>query len=224
MFGKGKTLDSQRLLAYTDNVIKDLSKKQIELLRRLYIYRQKHGLSPSFRELIKLTRVSDVKSVYRIAEKLEKMGFLEKEKNKARSLKLSDKGMEVIGLSSFPIEFEPTSPIHSQASLAYNNKSLETSGTYSRDDLREIIKSEISAMGVHPDSTTLQGHDPKETMMEGFNSAVYQISHNEGFVTTFGWVMILIFLTWSSIAIVGNNLTALVYSVALSVIIKTILK
>src|SRR3972149_2285791 len=138
------------------------SKKQIELLRQVCIYRQKHGCSPSFRELVKLTQISDVKSVYRIVKKLEKAGFVNREKNKSRSIKLTDRGMEIIGLPSFPITFMPTPSSldqlyqpaefsrndvaissHSQEFIGYGDKSLENNGTDTNSDLQAMIKDEV---------------------------------------------------------------------------------
>jgi len=172
----------------------NISKNQVELLQQLCIYRQEHGASPSFRELAKLAKVSDVKSVYRMTENLEKAGLLEKEKRKSRSLKLSDKGMEAIGLYSFPVKFEAAPSIHSQESLHYRDKLLETSGTYSKDDLQEIIKSEIAAMGAHPTGTTLQEHNPKEIVMRSFSSAIYQLSNTEGYIAKLGSAILLLLL------------------------------
>lgn len=210
---------------YNEGMAENLSKNQFSLLRQLCIYRQEHGASPSLRELANLAKVSDVKSAYRIVEKLEKAGFVEKEKNKSRSLKLTDRGMEAIGLSSFsPINLETIPSLYSHESLAQAGKTLETNGTYSQEYLRKMTKSEISAMGVRSNGTSSQGQSPKDLIVQSFTGAIYQLAHKEEYIGILGWVVIMLLLTWGSTAIVGNNITALGYAVALALLIKGFLK
>jgi len=200
----------------TDNV----SKNQIELLRQLCIYRQENGVSPTFRELAKLAGISDVKSAHRMAKTLEAADLLEKEPGKSRSLKLTERGMEIIGLASFPVKLEaPSQPLQSSDSFQYSGKQLETNGTDA--DLREIIRSEMSAMNNQPTGTTLQGNNPKEVVIKSFSNAIYQLTSTEGYVTKFGSALLLLLLLWGSVAIVGVSLGAFVYPILLFYVIHT---
>jgi hypothetical protein len=196
------------------------SKKQTEVLRQICIYRQEHGVSPTLRELANLAKVSDVKSVYRMTKALEAAGLLEKESGIPRSIKLTDRGMEAIGLFAFPVKLEVPAPsLYSSVSIQYSGKQLDTNGTDA--DLREIIKSEMSAMGNQPTGTTLQGYNPKEIVIKSFTNAIYQLTSTEGYVTKFGSALLLLLLLWGSIAIVGVSLAAFVYPILLFYVIHT---
>lgn len=196
------------------------SKKQTEVLRQLCIYRQEHGVSPTLRELANLAKVSDVKSVHRMTKALEVAGLLAKEPGRPRSIKLTDRGMEAIGLFAFPVKLEASAPsLHSSDSIQYSGKQLETNGTDA--DLREIIRSEMSAMNNQPTGTTLQGHNPKEVMIKSFTSAIYQLTNTEGYVTKFGSALLLLLLLWGSVAIAGVSLASFAYPILLFYVIHT---
>lgn len=213
-------MTSQHQLAYSGIMIINDSKKQTEVLRQLCIYRQEHGVSPTLRELANLAKVSDVKSVHRMTKALEVAGLLEKEPGRPRSIKLTDRGMEAIGLFTFPVKLEAPAPsLHSSDSIQYGSRQLDTNGTDA--DLREIIRSEMSAMGNQPTGTTLQGYNPKEMVIKSFSNAIYQLTSTEGYVAKFGSALLLLLLFWGSVAIMGVNLAAFVYPILLFYVIHT---
>ena len=59
-------------------------------------YRQRHGISPSTRELVSLSGISSTASVNRILKELEKDGRIRMQPNRARSITLPDEHNDVM--------------------------------------------------------------------------------------------------------------------------------
>lgn len=65
-----------------------LTKKQIDFLKVLNAYVKEHHFSPSIRELCKLTGLKSTSTVKGYIDRLVEKGILEKEDDKARTLRI----------------------------------------------------------------------------------------------------------------------------------------
>ena len=65
-----------------------LTVKQKELLDTIIKFRNEHGYSPSYRELIDLSNFKHVNSIYHLIGQLEKKGCIRTSNNKWRSIEI----------------------------------------------------------------------------------------------------------------------------------------
>jgi SOS-response transcriptional repressor LexA len=69
------------------------SPKQLELLRQLFRFQQKHGYSPTLEELGRILGISKV-TVYQYVRALEHKGLVHRLRNRARSLQFTQEGRQ----------------------------------------------------------------------------------------------------------------------------------
>ena len=74
---------------------KDIRKRKI--LRGIYDYNKEFGYSPSIRELATLSELASTSTVHLYLEELEKDGLIIRDKDKSRTLELTDTAKDLIG-------------------------------------------------------------------------------------------------------------------------------
>jgi len=74
-----------------ERIIKSPSPKQLELLRHLYRFQRRHGYAPTLEELGQSMGITKV-TVYQYVRTLERKGLINRLRNRARSLQISDEG------------------------------------------------------------------------------------------------------------------------------------
>ncbi|MFH0750046.1 MAG: hypothetical protein V1917_04015 [Candidatus Gottesmanbacteria bacterium] len=82
-----------------------MTDNQRNLLQFINGYRVEYGSSPTLREMVSGINVSDNKSILGIIAALTKQGYLRKGIQKTRSILLTDKALDLLGVSSFPMQY-----------------------------------------------------------------------------------------------------------------------
>jgi len=83
-----------------------MTENQKKLLQFVSSYRLKYANSPTLREIAAGIGVFDNKSVLGIITALLNYGYLKKENKKSRSILLTDKALNFLGVYSFPIQYQ----------------------------------------------------------------------------------------------------------------------
>jgi hypothetical protein len=83
-----------------------MTENQKKLLQFVSNYRLKYANSPTLREITAGIGVFDNKSVLGIITALVNYGYLKKENKKSRSILLTDKALNFLGVYSFPIQYQ----------------------------------------------------------------------------------------------------------------------
>jgi repressor LexA len=76
---------------------KQLKDRHKQILQVIEDYREEHGYAPSYREICDLTDITSTSMVNYYLEQLEDMGYIERQENISRSLKLKQAAQEKIG-------------------------------------------------------------------------------------------------------------------------------
>jgi len=191
-----------------------MTKNQENLIRFIADYRVKYGASPTLQEMVMGIHVSDHKSVSGIISALTKQGFLEKGRQKTRSILLTDKAFELLGIPLFRRQqLEEFNYSYRQMSLAssgvvtspapdyvgHGKQSLKTDGTNLSNDLRTVVGNTVA----------------------GIATKIYA---NEEAGAIFSWALLLGGLTWANTGIIGNGTSALIWTAVEAVIIKFLSK
>lgn len=193
--------------------ILSVTRNQEKLIRFIADFRIKFGTSPTLQEMVKGIGVFDHKSVSGIISTLVKQGYLERGRQKIRSIRLTDKTLEFLNISlyrrqkleEFSYSYRQTIPAGSEAvtssaldHVGHGEQSIKTDGTNLANDLRMIVGNTVSSIAT-------------------------RITKNEEMGIIFGWALLLTGLTWANTAIIGNGTNALVYSAIEAVVIKNFL-
>ena len=191
-----------------------MTKNQENLIRFIADYRVKYGASPTLQEMVMGIHVSDHKSVSGIISALTKQGFLEKGRQKTRSILLTDKAFELLGIPLFRRQqLEEFNYCHRQmwpASsgvvtspapdyVGHGEQSIKTDGTNLTNDLRTVVGNTVA----------------------GIATKIYA---NEEAGAIFSWALLLGGLTWANTGIIGNGTNALIWTAVEAVIIKFLSK
>lgn len=191
-----------------------MTKNQENLIRFIADYRVKYGASPTLQEMVVGIHVSDHKSVSGIISALTKRGFLEKGRQKTRSILLTDKAFELLGiplfrrqqLEEFNYSYRQMSPASSGVVaspapdyVGHGEQSIKTDGTNLTNDLRTVVGNTVANI------TT-------------------KIYANEEAGAIFSWALLLGGLTWANTGIIGNGTNALIWTTVKAVIIKFLSK
>ena len=191
-----------------------MTKNQENLIRFIADYRVKYGASPTLQEMVVGIHVSDHKSVSGIISALTKQGFLEKGKQKTRSILLTDKAFELLGIPLFRRQqLEEFNYSYRQMSLAssgvvtspapdyvgHGEQSIKTDGTNLTNDLRAVVGNTVANIAT-------------------------KIYANEETGAIFSWALLLGGLTWANAGIIGNGTNALIWTSVEAVIIKFLSK
>ncbi|OGZ26395.1 MAG: hypothetical protein A3F95_01750 [Candidatus Nealsonbacteria bacterium RIFCSPLOWO2_12_FULL_39_31] len=191
-----------------------MTKNQENLIRFIADYRVKYGASPTLQEMVMGIHVSDHKSVSGIISALTKQGFLEKGRQKTRSILLTDKAFELLGIPLFRRqqleEFNYSQRQMSPASsgvvtspapdyVGHGEQSIKTDGTNLSNDLRTVVGNTVA----------------------GIATKIYA---NEEAGAIFSWALLLGGLTWANTGIIGNGTNALIWTAVEAVIIKFLSK
>ena len=191
-----------------------MTKNQENLIRFIADYRVKYGASPTLQEMVMGIHVSDHKSVSGIISALTKQGFLEKGRQKTRSILLTDKAFELLGIPLFRRqqleEFNYSQRQMSPASsgvvtspapdyVGHGEQSIKTDGTNLSNDLRTVVGNTVA----------------------GIATKIYA---NEEAGAIFSWALLLGGLTWANTGIIGNGTNALIWMAVEAVIIKFLSK
>lgn len=193
--------------------ILSVTRNQENLIRFIADYRVKYGTSPTLQEMVKGIGVFDHKSVSGIISALVKQGYLERGRQKIRSILLTDKTLEFLDISlfrrqqleEFSYSYRQTSPVSSGAVtspaldyVGHGEQSIKTDGTNLANDLRMLVGNTVASIAT-------------------------QITKNEEMGVIFGWALLLTGLTWANTVIIGNGTNALVYSAIEAMVIKNFL-
>ncbi len=191
-----------------------MTKNQENLIRFIADYRVKYGTSPTLQEMVNGIHVSDHKSISGIISALIKQGFLEKGKQRIRSILLTDKAFEFLGIplfrrqriEEFNYSYRQISPAGSGVVISsapdyvgYGEQAIKTDGTNLTNDLRTIVGNTVS-------------------------NIASQIYTNEESGVIFAWALLLGGLTWANTSIIGNGTNALVWTAVEATIIKFLSK
>ena len=191
-----------------------MTRNQENLIRFIADYRVKYGASPTLQEMVVGIHVSDHKSVSGIISALTKQGFLEKGKQKTRSILLTDKAFELLGIPLFRRQqLEEFNYSYRQMSLAssgvvtspapdyvgHGEQSIKTDGTNLTNDLRAVVGNTVANIAT-------------------------KIYANEETGAIFSWALLLGGLTWANAGIIGNGTNALIWTAVEAVIIKFLSK
>lgn len=191
-----------------------MTKNQENLIRFIADYRVKYGASPTLQEMVVGIHVSDHKSVSGIISALTKQGFLEKGRQKTRSILLTDKAFELLGiplfrrqqLEEFNYSYRQMSPASSGVVtspapdyVGHGEQSIKTDGTNLTNDLRTVVGNTVA----------------------GIATRIYA---NEEAGAIFSWALLLGGLTWANTGIIGNGTSALIWTAVEAVIIKFLSK
>ncbi|MBI2990328.1 MAG: hypothetical protein HYY51_04065 [Candidatus Magasanikbacteria bacterium] len=187
-----------------------MTRNQENLIRFIADYRVKYGASPTLQEMVVGIHVSDHKSVSGIISALTKQGFLEKGRQKTRSILLTDKAFELLGiplfrrqqLEEFNYSYRRMSPASSGVVtspapdyVGHGEQSIKTDGTNLTNDLRTVVGNTVASIAT-------------------------KIYANEETGAIFSWALLLGGLTWANIGIIGNGTNALIWTAVEAVIIK----
>lgn len=190
-----------------------MTKNQEKLIRFIADYRLKYGASPTLQEMVNGIHVSDHKSVSGIITALIKQGYLEKGVQKTRSILLTDRALEFLGvpllrrqqIEEFNYSYQHISPASSAVVtssspdyVGHGEQSIKTDGTNLVNDLRAAVGNTAANIAA-------------------------KISTNEETGIIFGWALLLIGLTWANTMIIGNGTSTLVYTAVEAVVIKNFL-
>lgn len=136
----------------------DISKKQINVLQTISVYRLKHGRAPTIREIRDESEISDIKSVHRMIKALVFKEYLVNEKGKWRSLLLTDRAIKLLNSDLLitpknnPLFFQSPEltkndvgiPTLAATRIDNINPPLRTDGTNHKNEIEAIIKSAAS--------------------------------------------------------------------------------
>ena len=219
-----------------------MTDNQKKLLQYISGYRLKYGSSPTLREMVSGISVSDNKSILGIIAALTRQGYLRKGAQKTRSMLLTDKALDFLGVSSFPMQYRAgslppqqfkqpaelvngvTVSLPTSDNIGYNGGALKTDGTNIENDLRTVVETAVNvAIGRYFNGTLSSGQTSTHALAKGIGVIVHTVFQDAGVVRNFSWALLLAGLTWVDIAIIGNNLTALVYSIVAVLIINNFL-
>lgn len=76
---------------------RQLKDRHKQILQVIEDYREEHGYAPSYREICNLTDITSTSMVNYYLEQLEDMGYIERQENISRSLKLKETTQEKFG-------------------------------------------------------------------------------------------------------------------------------
>ncbi len=195
-----------------------MTKNQENLIRFIADYRVKYGASPTLQEMVAGIHVSDHKSVSGIISALTKQGFLEKGKQKTRSILLTDKAFELLGIPLFRRQqLEEFNYSFRQMSPASSGLITSPTPDYIRHG-EQSIKTDIKTDGTNltNDLRTVVGNT-----VAGIATKIYA---NEEAGAIFSWALLLGGLTWANTGIIGNGTSALIWTAVEAVIIKFLSK
>ena len=219
-----------------------MTDNQKKLLQYISGYRLKYGSSPTLREMVSGISVSDNKSILGIIAALTRQGYLRKGAQKTRSILLTDKALDFLGVSSFPVQYRAgslplqqfkqpaelvngvTVSLPTSDNIGYNGGALKTDGTNIENELRTVVETAVNvAIGRYFNGTLSSGQTSTHALAKGIGVIVHTAFQDAGAVRNFSWALLLAGLTWVDIEIIGNNLTALVYSIVAVLIINNFL-
>lgn len=191
-----------------------MTKNQGNLIKFIADYRTKYGTSPTLQEMVTGIRVSDHKSISGIISALIKQGFLEKGRQKTRSILLTDKAFEFLGIPLFrrqrleELNYYPQQMVSAGSGtvtssipdyVGHGEQSIKTDGTNLGNDLRTVIGNSVASIAM-------------------------KIYENNETGIIFGWALLLGGLTWANTHIIGNGTNALAWTAIEVVIIKFLSK
>lgn len=219
-----------------------MTDNQKKLIQYISGYRLKYGSSPTLREMVSGISVSDNKSILGIIAALTRHGYLRKGTQKTRSILLTDKALDFLGVSSFPMQYRAgslppqqlkqpaelmngvTVSLPTSDSIGYSGTALKTSGTNIENNLRTVAETAVNlAIGRYFNGTLSSDQTSKHALAKGIGAIVHTVFQDTGVVRNFGWALLLAGLTWVDITIIGNNLTALAYSIIAVLVINNFL-
>ncbi len=219
-----------------------MTDNQKKLLQYISGYRLKYGSSPTLREMVSGISVSDNKSILGIIAALTRQGYLRKGAQKTRSILLTDKALDFLGVSSFPMQYRAgslppqqlkqpaelmngvTVSLPTSDNIGYSGNELKTDGTNIENNLRTVVETAVNmAIGRYFNGTLSSDQTSKHALAKGISTIVHTVFQDAGVVRNFSWALLLAGLTWVDIAIIGNNVTALIYSIIAVLIINNFL-
>lgn len=221
-----------------------MTENQAKLLYFIFKYRGQYGTAPTLREMVRGLGVSDNKSVLGIMEALTKQGYLQREKKKSRSVLLTDNAQKFLNEYLLPFQYQsgPTAADQlrqpaelartdvavlspTSESLSYRESAIKTNGTSLGNDLRTVVETAVSLAIDRYFNDTLPAE--QQNLKQGITGSIVNIVRkafsDEVITTLFAWGIILTGITWANVSILGNGLTALVYSVIEVVVVKKLL-
>lgn len=138
-----------------------MTKNQGNLIRFIADYRVKYGVSPTLQEMVRGIQVSDHKSISGIISALVRQGYLERGRQKIRSILLTDKTLEFLNISlfrrqqleEFSYSYRQTSTASSGAVtspasdyVGHGEQSIKTDGTNLGNDVRMLVGNTVASI------------------------------------------------------------------------------
>lgn len=96
----------------------DLTEKQKEILKFIYFFQRSNSYSPTVQEIATYFKIN-IKTAYEHISRLEKKGFITKDKNISRSIQLTKEALYIVRLKKIPIigSVAAGSPIFSEIDI-----------------------------------------------------------------------------------------------------------
>lgn len=113
--------------------IKNITKRQKEVLKTIYDYIKSSGFPPTFGELKEDIGVSSNQSLLDLFHNLEQKGFIKREEGAARAIKILKRGFEILNV-------RPLIPIVGTTAAGSFLESIEEIGSW------EILSQEVSKL------------------------------------------------------------------------------
>ncbi len=101
-----------------DKIVKSPSPKQLELLRHLCRFQQKHGYAPTLDELGRSLGVSKV-TVHQYTRSLERKGLVSRLRNRARSLQVTEAAKALDLFGAHPAPWKLVGELHPNGKLKF---------------------------------------------------------------------------------------------------------
>lgn len=220
------------MVAYTF-VMRDLTEKQVRLLRYINDYRlRNHGAAPTLREVVRGAGVSDNKSAIRVMKILEGREYLRRSgKRKSRSIRLTNKALELLNDSSFPVEYHYASPVGEETpssspdfvGYAASQGSLKTDGTTLDDELKVVIETAVSLAIRRYFSFGAVGEGFWRSLINVVVDFVVRVFRRAGFLESLSWAILTVILFWAYLRIVEDQLVGFGFALATVLVVKKFL-
>jgi len=204
-----------------------MTENQKKLLLFISSYRLKFGYSPTLKEMVKGIGVFDNKSLLGIINSLVGQEYLKREKQKSRSILLTDKAFNLLGVPVLPLEYQSKPLFHDQlcqpADLTKNGATIFSSAS-------EFLNNEGNSVESDGTSLTAEQLAVVETVAamiisnsssnNAWISLIASLLSKTEMLEIFSWLIAFAGSVWLYTQIVGSNLIAFGYSIITVLVIS----
>ena len=217
-----------------------LTKNQARLLHYISVYRLRYGSVPTLKEMVRVIRVSDNKSVLGIIEALIKKGYITRRNKKSRSILLTKKAYNYL-IPSYEYQKIPsisdqlrqpvengrndvTVPSFTNETLTYKGNAIKTDGTMLEGDIQTLVETVVGLTidrYFNGDSLLNKNTEQKSTSI--LNTLISIFNNDKRTVEIFKWGLLLTFLAWLNSFIFNEIHIVIGYSLLEAIIINKFL-